>query len=305
MGTIEFAHGRPYSEGSEGDAATPSHSPKHAPQSAFRFLPSMDNGPLVGNVTLLEPNNHASGREHRRRRGRNTWPFRRGSTAFRLMSRRGQRVFVGDGDIEFERRRRSRPLPGSISAVSESDFRISGVLGSGGFGAVFAATRTATGKTYALKVQPMEAMARSSRSPSSAKAGGSRDAPGSLSSVQDETLLHMERTVLASCRGHPFVVTLEYAFHTLRYAVLAMELVEGGTLSRLISCSPDRTLPFDLVKTYTMELLLALHYLHRKGVIYRDLKVREREQKAAGERPLWRDSSRNIAADACGCCISV
>ena len=82
----------------------------------------------------------------------------------------------------------------------------------------------------------------------------------------------MERTVLAACRGHPFIVSLEYAFHTRRFAVLAMDYVEGGTLSQLISGSPGMMLPFDLAKTYTMEIALGINFMHSRGIIYRDLK---------------------------------
>jgi len=91
--------------------------------------------------------------------------------------------------------------------------------------------------------------------------------------VEDETLIHMERTALASCRGHPFIVKLEYAFHTESYAILALEYIAGGTLSSLISKSPKRRLPFHLCKVYTIELVLALHFMHCRGIIYRDLKV--------------------------------
>jgi serine/threonine protein kinase len=142
--------------------------------------------------------------------------------------------------------------------ITASDFDFSLLLGSGGFGAVFKAKRKSTGINYALKVQPITAMARS------AKSFGKK--------IEDETLIHMERTVLASCRGHPFIVSMEYAFCTHLYAVLVLEYVPGGTLSTLIANSPERRLPFSLCKIYAMEIILALHFMHRKGIIYRDLK---------------------------------
>lgn len=147
-----------------------------------------------------------------------------------------------------------------IPWVNIEDFQFSSLLGTGGFGAVYKAQRKSTGKEYALKIQPMETMVRSSR-----KAGAK---------VDDLTSIHMERTVLASCRGHPFIVQLEYAFHTEVYAILGLEYVPGGTLSSMISCCPQRRLPFELCKVYTIELCLALHFMHCKGIIYRDLKVR-------------------------------
>ena len=101
--------------------------------------------------------------------------------------------------------------------LGPKDFDFSVLLGSGGFGAVFKAKRKSTGKEYAMKVQPIATMARSARSFGK--------------NTEDETLIHMERTVLASCRIHPFIVNLEYAFYTDSHAVLGLEYVSGGTLS--------------------------------------------------------------------------
>ncbi|EED89014.1 predicted protein, partial [Thalassiosira pseudonana CCMP1335] len=82
----------------------------------------------------------------------------------------------------------------------------------------------------------------------------------------------MEKTTLIAARNNPFIVQLEYAFTTPLYAVLALEYVPGGTLSRLISQSPKARLSVDLARIYTAEIALALHFLHEKGFIYRDTK---------------------------------
>lgn len=171
------------------------------------------------------------------------------SNHFTLSSRRSHKEFA----YGTKNRRQSLQI-----GVNCRDFDQYQLIGKGGFGAVLRAQRKATGRWYALKVQPMETMARSSRS--------------GAKKIEDETALHMERTVLATCRGHPFIVSLEYAFHTRRYAVLAMECVEGGTLSQLIGASPAMMLPFDLAKTYTMEIALGINFMHSRGIIYRDLK---------------------------------
>ena len=44
-------------------------------------------------------------------------------------------------------------------------------------------------------------------------------------------------------------------------------------MSHLIINIPDSRLPFDLCKTYVIQLILALNFMHNKGIIYRDLKV--------------------------------
>mmetsp|Transcript_22546 Transcript_22546/g.48949 ORF Transcript_22546/g.48949 Transcript_22546/m.48949 type:complete len:633 (-) Transcript_22546:66-1964(-) len=171
------------------------------------------------------------------------------SNHFTLSSRRSHKEFA------YGTKHRLSSLQMGVNC---RDFDQYHLIAQGGFGAVIRAQRKATGRWYALKVQPMETMARASRS--------------RARKIEDETALHMERTVLATCRGHPFIVSLEYAFHTQRYAVLAMECVEGGTLSQLILASPAMMLPFDLAKTYTMEIALGINFMHSRGIIYRDLK---------------------------------
>lgn len=102
----------------------------------------------------------------------------------------------------------------------------------------------------------MEFMARLTR------AGGTR--------AVNKKSLHIERNTLVECRGHPFIVRLEYSFCSSLYAVLAMEYIPGGTLARLITS--HSVLPAHVAKIYTAEIALALDYIHRKGYIYRDVK---------------------------------
>lgn len=101
----------------------------------------------------------------------------------------------------------------SLQTANEDSFNVQHLIDTGGFGFVFKATRSTTKATYALKVQPMEFMARLS------KAGGTR--------AVNKKSLHIERNTLVECRGHPFIVSLEYAFCTPLYAVLAMEYIPG------------------------------------------------------------------------------
>lgn len=100
-----------------------------------------------------------------------------------------------------------------IHGIDEDGFQIHHLIDTGGFGFVFKATKRTTGRTYAVKVQPMEFMARLTRG------GGKRRA--------NRDSLQMEKTVLASCRNHPFIVKLEYAFCTSMYAALVLEYVPG------------------------------------------------------------------------------
>ena len=140
--------------------------------------------------------------------------------------------------------------------ITEASFNVQYLIDTGGFGFVFKAIRNTTKSSYALKIQPMEFMTRLAR------AGGTR--------AVNKKSLHIERNTLVQCRGHPFIVSLEYAFLTPLYAVLAMEYIPGGTLTRLITSKS--ALPSSVAKIYTAEIALALNYMHNKGIIYRDVK---------------------------------
>lgn len=116
--------------------------------------------------------------------------------------------------------------------IDENGFHACHLIDTGGFGFVFKATRNVTRQTYALKVQPMEFMTYLARS------GGTHPIT--------KKSLHIERNVLVECRGHPFIVTLEYAFCTRLYAVLAMEYIPGllSYLAKLVRWSRFYNRPF-------------------------------------------------------------
>eukprot|EP00392_Amoebophrya_sp_AT5.2_P004526 g4534.t1 len=78
-----------------------------------------------------------------------------------------------------------------------------------------------------------------------------------------------ERNILSFVE-HPFIMTLHYAFQTSQHLVMVLELCNGGTLHSLIA--KLRKLPECLARIYTAQILLALEYLHERGILYRDLK---------------------------------
>ena len=56
---------------------------------------------------------------------------------------------------------------------------------------------------------------------------------------------------------------------------MVLELLEGGSLAERISASPDgRIREFEVVQL-GFDLLAALGFIHSKGVIHRDIKVRK------------------------------
>lgn len=78
-----------------------------------------------------------------------------------------------------------------------------------------------------------------------------------------------ERKVL-SIVNHPFIMKLHYAFQTPEKLYLVLDYCPGGEL--FFHLSRFRRFPERVARFYAAELLLALGHLHKRGIIYRDLK---------------------------------
>ena len=83
-------------------------------------------------------------------------------------------------------------------------------------------------------------------------------------------LLARERRILASI-NFPFIVGYESHFQTRSELCLVMEYVEGADLYQLLNLKGRFNQ--EAVRFYLGEILLSLEYLHRLGLIYRDLKL--------------------------------
>ena len=78
-----------------------------------------------------------------------------------------------------------------------------------------------------------------------------------------------ERNVL-SYSQHPFIVQLNFAFQTKKKLYLILEYCPGGDLGKLLIRKGK--LSEDIARIYTAELILAVQYLHKREIIFRDLK---------------------------------
>lgn len=78
-----------------------------------------------------------------------------------------------------------------------------------------------------------------------------------------------ERNVL-SFTNHPFIVKLNFAFQTLDRLFLLLDYCPGGDLSEHIA--RERRFEEAKAKFYLCQILLALEDLHKRDVIFRDLK---------------------------------
>lgn len=78
-----------------------------------------------------------------------------------------------------------------------------------------------------------------------------------------------ERNALALSRS-PFCVSLFYSLQSSNYVYLVMDYMVGGDLKSLLAMYGY----FDeaAARFYTIEVALALQYLHNHGIVHRDIK---------------------------------
>ena len=79
-----------------------------------------------------------------------------------------------------------------------------------------------------------------------------------------------ERDLLEEQAGNPLIVLLEAAFQDEDNLYFLMEYSENGSLEGLMK--HVKPLPFETIRFWTAELVLALEDLHKTDIAHRDLK---------------------------------
>jgi tRNA A-37 threonylcarbamoyl transferase component Bud32/Tol biopolymer transport system component len=129
-------------------------------------------------------------------------------------------------------------------------FRILGTLGQGGMGVVYRALDSRSGETVALKVLK----------------------PAAVTDAERRQRFQQEARLVSSLQ-HPHIVAVrevgEGELDGQQTDFLAMELLEGETLDRLIARGP---LPLKQALRIAREVASALETAHAKGMTHRDLK---------------------------------
>ncbi len=138
------------------------------------------------------------------------------------------------------------PSHGPLAGVEIPGYELLGLLGRGGMGAVFKARQLQLNRIVALKTML-----------------------GGLHTSQDEVArLRNEAEVIARFQ-HPNIVQIFDVGEAEGHLFLALEYVEGGTLSDHLKGAPE---PADQAASLVETLARAMDYAHRQGVVHRDLK---------------------------------
>ncbi|KAJ3060658.1 hypothetical protein HDU98_003406 [Podochytrium sp. JEL0797] len=161
---------------------------------------------------------------------------------FKLMPRQWKERVCGDIRIQLMYK------SVQTNSLCADDFTTLRVVGKGSFGKVVLVKKNNTGRVYAMKILSKKHI------------------------VQRQEVVHTlsERNVLIETTASPFLVGMKFSFQTPEKLYFVMDYMNGGEL--FYHLQRETVFSEEQSKFYTCELVCGLEFLHKRGIIYRDLK---------------------------------
>lgn len=76
--------------------------------------------------------------------------------------------------------------------------------------------------------------------------------------------------LILSSYSNPFIISSDHFFESDKQLFMCLEYAAGGELFNIIK--KEKTLPETVCRFYAAEIICGLEFLHKNGIVYRDLK---------------------------------
>ncbi|KAL9235622.1 hypothetical protein vseg_010367 [Gypsophila vaccaria] len=143
-----------------------------------------------------------------------------------------------------------------------NELKVLGPVGRGAKGVVFHVRVEDSGEELALKVVLKSSLKKHKGTGTNKKACDGGTEPSRVM-FEQKVLRELDHTLLPRLKG---VVESQNIFG------YAIDYCSGGNLTSLRKQQVEKMFSHDIIRFYAAEIVLALEYLHKKGIVYRDLK---------------------------------